>query len=66
MLKPSELSPATAGLVTELLPKYLDQDAYRIVNGAIPETTKVCVIDATIHLTAAHARLSDPGTQIRS
>ncbi|EPS94633.1 hypothetical protein FOMPIDRAFT_1026135 [Fomitopsis schrenkii] len=41
MLKPSELSPATAALFTELLPKYMDQEAYRIVNGAIPQTTKI-------------------------
>ncbi|KAI0727112.1 aldehyde dehydrogenase [Fomitopsis betulina] len=41
MIKPSELSAATAALITELIPKYLDQGAYRVVNGAIPETTKI-------------------------
>ncbi|KZT12290.1 aldehyde dehydrogenase [Laetiporus sulphureus 93-53] len=41
MLKPSELSEATAALLTELLPKYLDPELYRVVNGAVPETTKI-------------------------
>ncbi|EJD42590.1 NAD-dependent aldehyde dehydrogenase [Auricularia subglabra TFB-10046 SS5] len=38
VLKPSELSPATAALFTELFPKYLDPSLYAIVNGAVPET----------------------------
>ncbi|GAO51540.1 aldehyde dehydrogenase [Saitoella complicata NRRL Y-17804] len=41
VLKPSELSPHTAQLLAELFPKYMDQSCYRIVNGAIPETTKL-------------------------
>jgi len=40
VVKPSELTPATSQLLAELFPKYLDQDLYRIVNGAIDETTK--------------------------
>ncbi|KAG0016577.1 Aldehyde dehydrogenase [Entomortierella chlamydospora] len=39
ILKPSEVSPHVAKLVTELLPKYLDQRSYRIVNGAVPHTS---------------------------
>ncbi|KAF9354891.1 Aldehyde dehydrogenase [Mortierella sp. AD094] len=39
IFKPSELSPRVANLVTELLPKYLDQRSYRIVNGGALETT---------------------------
>ncbi|KAI0790454.1 Aldehyde/histidinol dehydrogenase [Abortiporus biennis] len=38
-LKPSESSPACSALIAELVPKYLDQDAYIVVNGAVPETT---------------------------
>ena len=30
--------------MTELIAKYLDKDVVRVVNGAIPETTKVCYI----------------------
>lgn len=30
-----------AALYAELFPKYLDPDLYRVVNGGIPETTKV-------------------------
>lgn len=40
VIKPSELTPAVSGLLAELLPKYVDQDCYRLVNGAVPETTK--------------------------
>ena len=43
-LKPSELTPAFSALVAELVPKYLDPELYTVINGAIPETTKVgCV-----------------------
>ncbi|KIJ62191.1 hypothetical protein HYDPIDRAFT_95076 [Hydnomerulius pinastri MD-312] len=41
VLKPSELSPATSGLLAELIPKYLDSDVVRVVLGAVPETTKL-------------------------
>ncbi|EGO03972.1 hypothetical protein SERLA73DRAFT_175681 [Serpula lacrymans var. lacrymans S7.3] len=41
VIKPSELSPAVSGLFAELVPKYLDPDVARVVNGAIPETTKL-------------------------
>ncbi|KAI1310542.1 aldehyde dehydrogenase 3, member A2 [Mortierella claussenii] len=39
LLKPSEVAANTAALLTKLLPQYLDQRAYRIVNGAAEETT---------------------------
>ncbi|KAF9192685.1 aldehyde dehydrogenase 3, member A2 [Haplosporangium sp. Z 767] len=39
LLKPSEVAPHTAVLLSKLLPAYLDQRAYRIVNGAADETT---------------------------
>ncbi|KAF9109360.1 aldehyde dehydrogenase 3, member A2 [Mortierella sp. AM989] len=39
VLKPSEVAPNTAALLTKLLPLYLDQRAYRIINGAVDETT---------------------------
>ncbi|KAI9569887.1 NAD-dependent aldehyde dehydrogenase [Boletus coccyginus] len=41
VLKPSELSPATSGLIAELIPKYMDPDVVRVVLGAVPETTKL-------------------------
>ncbi|KAJ6502092.1 NAD-aldehyde dehydrogenase [Mycena sanguinolenta] len=40
-VKPSESCPAIASLLTELIPKYLDPSLVRVVNGAIPETTKL-------------------------
>ena len=39
VLKPSELAPATAALLAELLPAYLDRRAVRVVLGGVPETT---------------------------
>ena len=39
VLKPSELSPHSAMLISELVPKYLDNDIIRVVNGAIEEST---------------------------
>lgn len=41
VVKPSELTPASSSLMAELITKHLDQDLFRLVNGAIPETTKV-------------------------
>ncbi|KDQ07571.1 hypothetical protein BOTBODRAFT_38656, partial [Botryobasidium botryosum FD-172 SS1] len=41
VLKPSEQSSAVAALYAELFPRYLDPDLFRIVNGGIPETTKL-------------------------
>ncbi|KAG8346107.1 putative Aldehyde dehydrogenase family [Trypanosoma vivax] len=39
VLKPSELAPATASLLSELLPKYLPRGLVEVVNGAVEETT---------------------------
>lgn len=41
MLKPSELTPATSTLLSSLIPRYLDSVCYRVVEGAIPETTEL-------------------------
>lgn len=49
LIKPSELTPATSSLLAELLPKYLDQDLYRVVNGAVEETTKVHIHSSCMH-----------------
>lgn len=38
VLKPSECTPATAAIIAELVPKYLDPKAYAVVNGAVEET----------------------------
>ncbi|CAO3618492.1 unnamed protein product [Mucor hiemalis] len=39
ILKLSEVSPHTAALITELFPRYMDTSCYRIVNGAVEEST---------------------------
>ncbi|TRM57649.1 aldehyde dehydrogenase [Schizophyllum amplum] len=41
VIKLSEIAPHHASLLTRLLPQYLDSRAYRIVNGGVPEVTKV-------------------------
>lgn len=33
------MAPATASIVTALMPKYMDSRVVQVVNGGIPETT---------------------------
>ena len=39
VIKPSEIAPASAGVLAKLVPKYLDANAFSVVLGAVPETT---------------------------
>jgi len=39
VLKPSEVTPNASRLMAELVPEYLDRNAFAVVEGAIPETT---------------------------
>jgi aldehyde dehydrogenase (NAD+) len=39
VIKPSELSAATADVIARLVPQYLDREAFSVVLGAAPETT---------------------------
>src|SRR6266404_3574575 len=39
VIKPSEVSPATAEAIARFLPEYLDRKAFSVVLGAVPETT---------------------------
>ncbi|KAI9140818.1 fatty aldehyde dehydrogenase [Paraphysoderma sedebokerense] len=41
IIKPSEVAPHCAALMADLIPRYLDPSAYRVVNGGIPETTEL-------------------------
>ncbi|RFF29536.1 aldehyde dehydrogenase family protein [Wenzhouxiangella sediminis] len=41
VLKPSEVAPATSRLMAELVPRYLDERAVRVVEGAVEETTEL-------------------------
>ena len=45
VLKPSEQTPALSQLLADLVPKYLDPELYAVINGGIPEATKVCSRD---------------------
>lgn len=39
VIKPSEMNPRTSALIAELVPKYLDQEAIVVIEGAVDETT---------------------------
>lgn len=41
IIKPSEVSPSTAETIAELIPKYLDNECYRVVCGGVEETTEL-------------------------
>jgi aldehyde dehydrogenase (NAD+) len=41
VLKPSELAPATSGLLAELVPHHLDERAVAVVEGGVAETTEL-------------------------
>ena len=49
MLKPSEQASATAVLVAELVPKYLDNDLVQVINGGVSEMTKVIQFFPTVY-----------------
>lgn len=38
IVKPSEVSPATASFLEEVVPKYMDNECIHIINGGVPET----------------------------
>ena len=39
VLKPSEMVPTFCALLADLVPRYLDPDAYAVIKGGVPETT---------------------------
>ena len=39
LLKPSELAPATAAVVAELVPRYIDPEAVKVIEGGVDVTT---------------------------
>uniref|UniRef100_A0A8C3WSH9 Aldehyde dehydrogenase family 3 member A2 n=1 Tax=Catagonus wagneri TaxID=51154 RepID=A0A8C3WSH9_9CETA len=41
IIKPSEISENTAKVLAKLLPQYLDQDLYAVINGGVEETTEL-------------------------
>lgn len=41
VIKPSEISTHVSSLLARILPKYLDQSAYRVILGGVPEVTKI-------------------------
>ncbi|KAG8898463.1 hypothetical protein FRC01_010902, partial [Tulasnella sp. 417] len=41
VIKMSEHIPTVSGLIAELFPKYMDQDLFQVINGGVPETSKV-------------------------
>lgn len=41
IIKPSEVSSATAKFIADTIPKYLDRECYHVVVGGVPETTEL-------------------------
>ncbi|HJK92592.1 MAG TPA: aldehyde dehydrogenase family protein [Polyangiaceae bacterium LLY-WYZ-15_(1-7)] len=41
LLKPSEVAPHTSALFARWLPRYLDESCIRVIEGGVPETTKI-------------------------
>lgn len=41
VIKPSEIAQASAEVLAEIVPKYLDTDAFAVVQGGMPETTEL-------------------------
>jgi len=41
VMKPSEVTTHTSAIIASLLPRYLDSDAFAVVEGGIPETTEL-------------------------
>ncbi|XP_034245884.1 aldehyde dehydrogenase, dimeric NADP-preferring-like isoform X1 [Thrips palmi] len=41
VIKPSEIATASAKLIADLVPKYLDQECFPVILGGIPETTEL-------------------------
>ncbi|VVC44058.1 Aldehyde/histidinol dehydrogenase,Aldehyde dehydrogenase N-terminal domain,Aldehyde dehydrogenase [Cinara cedri] len=41
VIKPSEMAPATAKIIAELIPKYLNRDAFPVILGGVEETTEL-------------------------
>jgi aldehyde dehydrogenase (NAD+) len=41
VMKPSEVTSHTSAMIASLLPRYLDNDAFAVVEGGIPETTEL-------------------------
>lgn len=39
VVKPSEVAPATSGVLARLVPQYLDRSAVQVLEGGVPETT---------------------------
>jgi aldehyde dehydrogenase (NAD+) len=39
VIKPSEMAPASAQVIEAIVERYLDRDAVKVVQGAVPETT---------------------------
>ncbi|XP_018017522.1 aldehyde dehydrogenase, dimeric NADP-preferring isoform X2 [Hyalella azteca] len=41
VVKPSEHAPAVSSLIARLLPKFIDNECYQVVEGGVPETTEL-------------------------
>ncbi|QOC21704.1 aldehyde dehydrogenase family protein [Wenzhouxiangella sp. AB-CW3] len=56
VVKPSEIAAVSSALMAELIPQYLDNDAVRVVEGAVEETTELLKLrfDHILYTGGAH------------
>ena len=38
IVKPSEIAPATSNILATLIPRYMDKDCFKVVEGGVSET----------------------------
>ena len=69
-IKPSEILPAFSVLLAELIPKYLDPAAYKVILGAVPEITKALELKCTsvylYYLSSSTSRCFPPSVTLNS
>ena len=66
VIKPSEANPHINKLLAELLPQYVDPELYHVVQGGVPEMTKVRRLTSGEPHFLTLLRIADPRTPVGS
>jgi len=48
VVKTSEIAPSSSRALAELLPKYLDNDAFKVIEGSVPEITRLLELQCAL------------------
>lgn len=54
VIKTSEIAPSFSSTLAELLPKYLDNDAFKVIEGSVPEITRLLELQCTSGISVHH------------